>query len=955
MLSGGQASENASVNRSPLQVDNDSNRIVFGERNVNFKDETEKQDDEMKEVVSFLMQSGYGWILNDGKHRIDDVNYLIHSLSNKENAHFMENQCPTFVDDDTSNIQQWVAINPENDISRPLDHLMQSSSSEEKSLQLDNCNSDFAVNQMKSGKAIIIQKHCRRYTRRKIYQRDKINIILLQNVFRQRSANKKLIEVKLAFRMQYLVSRSAIIIQTHWRSYRCRSFFRNQQRCSKYAKIIQSCIRGYHLRKKLQTHNIKALRVQKIFREYAMLEHHLSDLSNIIIVQSIYRQRKAKKRFDQLKLIRTLHHIVLQSAILIQSRWRSFYWKGQYLQYRSDLKNIILIQSFWRQRQAKKRCDKLKLINTIHHIVLQSAILIQRQWRSSYYYYNKKSCIQRQKYQSDLSNIILVQSLYRQRKASIKVDKLKLSFTMQQIVVQSAILIQKQWRSFYCKKNYFHVLKNVRAIQNQIRVWRSKDDAKKSTSFFSSDTQSQRKNGRKQAKTLLQKIQSTSPKVYQLLTVADTPGNLDNREENAEGPTPLEVIYVGDKRDDIEVNNPEARSETGRHASLVGDRKCSSSTSTNLEQTARNMLKETSHISQNDFASDDSEVQNAFTGIVKSYAATKLKEVIEDSREKHNPSRKVDSPQSMHGEMSKAKMQANNLLIQLQSLAPEVYQLLATENNCDSWPEADFDVENKSTSKMTNKIEENEDNENDQNSSETQSSVMNEIGHSGPGFSYPESKIKNTQKERNDRKHSAYFKGDEFLAGGTKTPGQAIVGNTKDEHELDCIVTSLCEIDDEKMKAKNHENDLRRIEVEEENVLVKNPFVVQSALFDDADSSTLELTNFEMKIKNILKETKHTSQDDFVSSYHENEQSFAGTIKATITTNRKAVKDAKELDEPDRKLISVQTRHDQKSDAKVRLKSLLKQLRLIAPEVYQLLTMETTSDMTDSRGKISHP
>jgi len=348
-------------------------------------------------------------------------------------------------------------------------------------------------------KLILVQKMLRGYIIRKGYQDDIRNIILIQNIYRQREAKRKIPELNNHNEQEFMLTLYAATIQARRRSFD----FTKINKKEEIIILLQAIVRGHLLRKRFETLKkekgtaTKSILVQKSFRGYVTKQNFKGDINDIIFVQSFYRQRKAERKVVQMKTILHLEYVSMISATRIQVAFRSFIcrrhhqkmvflialqsaFRGYLLRKRNValtalcrgyiarkacwyiVRNVVIVQSIYRQREAEKETSKLRVILRLKSIVIKSTIKIQAQWRLfSCQIFFLNALISR----NNLKNIIIVQSIYQQIKAKKKLSYLRFISQMNCILTKSATTIQAQWRSFECKKTYLNIQKSILKIQ----------------------------------------------------------------------------------------------------------------------------------------------------------------------------------------------------------------------------------------------------------------------------------------------------------------------------------------------------------------------------------------------------------------------------------------------------------------------------------------------------------
>jgi myosin heavy subunit len=185
-----------------------------------------------------------------------------------------------------------------------------------------------------------------------------------------------------------------------------------------------------------------ATKIQTAWRGNYAYSSYRSDLLDIIIVQSLVRRQAARTVAEHER-----QKLMDQSTAKIQTAWRSYY---AYSSYQCDLCSIIIIQSVLRRRVARIIAEQKR-----RELVDHSALTIQTAWRGYYV---------RSNYQCDLHDIIILQSLVRRRAATNFVEQAR-----RELMVQSAMSIQTAWRGYYAYSSYQCDLRDIIIVQSFVR------------------------------------------------------------------------------------------------------------------------------------------------------------------------------------------------------------------------------------------------------------------------------------------------------------------------------------------------------------------------------------------------------------------------------------------------------------------------------------------------------
>lgn len=315
-------------------------------------------------------------------------------------------------------------------------------------------------------KATSIQRICRGYTARQNYLHDLSNIVTLQSLCRGKKAIKEMQKIRLTLE-------------------------------------IQSVIRGYLCRKKVKMLNEKALRIQTSFRRFAQRQSYQSDLSSIVVLQSIYRFEKAKKEAQKMRSIilvqsmirgyvfRTRATALKKKATVIQKKFRGYMQRQSY---QHALAMIVIMQSIYRLKKAKQEYGKLRAV------ILMQSIGRGHLLRRSLACKNEKATMiqmifrgytERQVYQFNLANIIILQSIYRLNKTKRDVQRVQSVIFLQSIIRgyfvrkadkmmdDKATLIQRVYRGSKQRQRYLHELSGIVILQSIFRKKKVKRETRK--------------------------------------------------------------------------------------------------------------------------------------------------------------------------------------------------------------------------------------------------------------------------------------------------------------------------------------------------------------------------------------------------------------------------------------------------------------------------------------------
>jgi hypothetical protein len=216
---------------------------------------------------------------------------------------------------------------------------------------------------------------------------------------------------------------------------------------------MQSIIRGFLVRRKLERMNEKTTTVQRYWRGHMSRLNYQFDLLDIILVQNIFRRKLATRELEGLKQTRAV-----ESAIVIQTRWRSYDCTMNYLHYLAD---VLIIQSAVRRWAALKELRKLQ-----HNLEFRSALSIQKTWRGFVCY---------AEYMFNIADIVIAQTQVRcwvaRRKRQVRAKNRDM---------RAATAIQTQWRGHVAKAETKERYNDIVACQSVVRRRNARRDFRRS-------------------------------------------------------------------------------------------------------------------------------------------------------------------------------------------------------------------------------------------------------------------------------------------------------------------------------------------------------------------------------------------------------------------------------------------------------------------------------------------
>ena len=183
---------------------------------------------------------------------------------------------------------------------------------------------------------------------------------------------------------------------------------------------LQSIIRGYLVRRHRRRIEFKAITIQKLWRGHAAKLNYQFDILDVILIQSLYRQNKARHFVEEKRQTRNII-----AATTIQAQWRSYDCTMNYLHYLADV------------------------------LIVQSAI---RRWIAAV-------CAKKFRSELHFSSVSTIQKLSRGFLIRIRNEKRN-----------AALSIQTAWRGFVCYADYMFVIADVVIVQTCMRAWLARRD-----------------------------------------------------------------------------------------------------------------------------------------------------------------------------------------------------------------------------------------------------------------------------------------------------------------------------------------------------------------------------------------------------------------------------------------------------------------------------------------------
>ncbi|XP_042664025.1 abnormal spindle-like microcephaly-associated protein [Tyto alba] len=251
--------------------------------------------------------------------------------------------------------------------------------------------------------ALTIQSAFRRWRKYRIQQKIKATLVL-QTYFRKWQSSK------LAKR-----KRAALVIQSWYRMHRdLKQYLRIKESVIK----IQAWYRCQLARHIYQEHRAKIVTIQQYYRAYKLGKmergYYLQKRAAVIVLQAAFRGMKARKLYRQIKAV-----------CVVQSLWRMRKEKLRFLQLK---KSVTTLQSHVRKYQQVKRYKEIK----------NAASVIQTWYRARITYKKESASFQRM----HLAAIVL-QSAYRGMQARKEAR-----------ILRSVIKIQSSYRAHIARKRF---------------------------------------------------------------------------------------------------------------------------------------------------------------------------------------------------------------------------------------------------------------------------------------------------------------------------------------------------------------------------------------------------------------------------------------------------------------------------------------------------------------------
>ncbi|NWH60292.1 ASPM protein, partial [Geococcyx californianus] len=259
--------------------------------------------------------------------------------------------------------------------------------------------------EMLKSSALTIQSAFRRWRKYKMQQKIKATLVL-QTYFRKWQSSK------LAKR-----KRAALIIQSWYRMHRA---LKQYQRIKQSVVKIQAWYRCQLARRVYQEQRAKLVTIQQYYRAYQLRKiergYYLQKRAAVIVLQAAFRGMRARKLYRQIKAV-----------CVVQSLWRMKKEKLRFLQLK---KSVTILQSHVRKYQQVKRYKEIKSATSI----------IQTWYRARVASRKAAASFQRMR----LAALVL-QSAYRGMEARKRVRLLKAVIKIQ--ATYRAYIVQKRFKN----------------------------------------------------------------------------------------------------------------------------------------------------------------------------------------------------------------------------------------------------------------------------------------------------------------------------------------------------------------------------------------------------------------------------------------------------------------------------------------------------------------------------
>ncbi|XP_036058918.1 abnormal spindle-like microcephaly-associated protein [Onychomys torridus] len=256
--------------------------------------------------------------------------------------------------------------------------------------------------------------------------------------------------------------RAARLIQTTWRKYKLKRDLKHHQERDKAARIIQSVVRNFLTRQRLQKKANAALIIQKCWRRVSaqrkllMLKNEKlakTQSRSALLIQAYWRRYSTRKQFLKLKYYSTIlqsrirmkiavtsYKRYLWAIVTVQRRWRACLRRKQDQQRFEMLKSSALVIQFMFRRWKRRRLQ----------LQTKAAVTLQRAFRE--WHFRKQA---REK------SAVVIQSWYRRHREVQKYMYIR----------SCVVAIQRRFRCFQAQKLYKRRKDAVLTLQKHYRAY----------------------------------------------------------------------------------------------------------------------------------------------------------------------------------------------------------------------------------------------------------------------------------------------------------------------------------------------------------------------------------------------------------------------------------------------------------------------------------------------------
>jgi hypothetical protein len=340
------------------------------------------------------------------------------------------------------------------------------------------------VARMWSRAQTVISKHLRGYFARKEYERSLDAVVTFQKMCRGR-ADRKMLQKR---------HNAAIVIEKHARGFvakkgykrlrenviRMQSFYRAKRAALEanvkynFAMVIQASARGWQVRRAVRVQKKAILDIQKCYRGYLgrksveeMKEAKRKEVERV----EMEKREEEEKQERLIEEERQLEALVLDtSATLIQSRFRAFQLRKEFVLKRAYTENMQHIYRIHRERRALRKANRERRMlreieekNRVEEERVKAAITIQCYYRM----YFAKELLKFRKYRRDKNAAIkLVKFQARVRGVLARKAFKEASKENNRKCHLAAIRMQRHIRGFLYRQH--HLRKHIERTMNTL-------------------------------------------------------------------------------------------------------------------------------------------------------------------------------------------------------------------------------------------------------------------------------------------------------------------------------------------------------------------------------------------------------------------------------------------------------------------------------------------------------